>query len=216
MANKLNNTAINEFTVISCATLGADLVGTDDAVRTGLGRLELGFGQFLGHQRRKRLVKHRFDFGGHIVARVVILVLRYDTHLVFLTELLHLVARTFENGLQCFAHLVGGHGTVKAHDESTSAGEIDAVTQTSGRQRYDSRYNQCNGNNISDVTQFDKVDMRMGQEILRILVREADLPTLVEHSGKDQARDEDRAKERGQDTDDQRRGKTLNRSRTEK
>ena len=155
------------------------LIGTDDAHRISRRRDKLGLGQRLVVQRSQSLVKHLVDLGRHVVARVVVLVLSNDAHLVLGPELLHLITAVgigaVENGAQRVAHLVGGHVMVETHDIGPASREIDAVVHTAHGERDERNEQERARNDIGDFPLADEVEFRMSQEILGQAVRERDL-----------------------------------------
>ena len=151
-------------------------------------------------------------FDDNILSRIIILILRNDTHLILFTELFYLFTGVPEDIAQRRTNLIGRYGLVETYDEGTTSREVYTIAHSTNTERYDGDQQQDSGDHIRNLTFPYKIEVCIGQEVLGKPVREGHVFFPFQHSGEDQPSDQDCRKQRSQNTDDQGRCKTLYRT----
>ncbi len=202
---------------------GTDLVGGQDTVGVGLRIAELLEGDVIRVERFQSVVDDLLDLRGSLVRRVVVTVLRHDAHLVLVAVLLHLeahgrsvgVGELRESLLHILTNLFSRNGLVETDHVSAAARELGSEVQSADGERNARQNHQGNGDAVSQFALGDEVDARVIEEVLRPAAREGDVTPFADDPLDHQARDEDGAEDRGDDTDDERRSEALHGTRTE-
>ena len=111
--------------------------------------------------------------------------------------------------MQVGTHVLGQNRLIEPDDVSTTTSELGAEVEPLSDKR-DARHDDYSGSDdIGNLTLVQEIDMRVIEESLRPLARERNITPLSSNPVDQQARDEDGADERGDDTDNQRCSETA-------
>ena len=193
---------------------GLHLLVALDADGTCIGFGEVGVRDLILEERLQGFVQHLvallFCLGGVVFHLVV----DGDADLVVVTEGLHLRAAA-EHVSDGLAHGRGVHILVEAHHIVTTAGEVDTRIQAEGAEGDDHHKDKGAGQRIEHLLHTQEVEVGVGHRIESGLVAETEFFAACHTCFENHTGNEDGGEHGRKDTDNQRGGKTLDRTGTE-
>ena len=166
------------------------------------------------------VVENGLNLLGSSLRSIIELVLSNDTHLVLCTILLNLQRSScsitlYKGILQSATNLLCRYILVETNYECTTTGELNAIVQAVEYERSNTCEDYYTRSDVSPLTLADEVEVEVGEQVLRPLVRERNLAPLCNDSLNQQTSDENRAEQRSEDTDNESSCEALNRTITE-
>ena len=142
-----------------------------------------------------------------------------DLHLTVGTERLHLrqlvLAVLDQYFFQTLGHFGRYHRLVETNGISTTAHKVDALVKPTNAHGQERHHDQNEGHAIEQILFLDKLEIRVGKEILGQRSVHAQGTSAFHIAIDEHTRDKDRGDHRSDDTDHHRGGKSLDRSLSE-
>ena len=193
---------------------GLDLLVALDTRFANIGFLEglLGRSHFV--EALQSLVQFVVAVGFGLLRVIIDLIVDSDSQLVVVTESLHLRS----SAEFCGDSISGGSSVnvlVEEDDVVTTTGEVDTGLQFQSEEGDDGDADKRTRNDVEGFLGFQEIEMDFGKCVHGDAVTEFQFLAFVQSRIEHHAGDEDSREERGEDTDNQGGGETLNRTGTE-
>ena len=201
---------------------GTNHIGLNDTIGVGSGRSKLIESDVGSVETLNTIVENLLNNSSSLVILLIVEVLGNDTHLVVITKLLNLERFAVSialNGIKCtlqaLTNLVGSHALVETYYEGTTTREVYTVVQTTSRKRDNRSNNQYKRDDVGILADANEINLGVSQEVLGTLACKLDVLTFCQPCLEDDAGDEQRSEQRGDDTNDKGGSEALNRTCTE-